>query len=125
MSEKVIDPMSLLAQVRKDVDPRDRRLFEMRLAEEYEAEKNETRWANAVERSQAKPSVPQAQLVYDHANETTGVAIDGAKFVCALPKGYGGPGCELAVIPGDRLIVIQPGKPELLIDPETGKTRRL
>ncbi|MGF6764049.1 hypothetical protein P3T24_004380 [Paraburkholderia sp. GAS33] len=125
MSEKVIDPLSLLSQVRKDADPRDRRLFEMRLAEEFEAERNEARWANAVERSQVRPAVPQAQLVYDASNDTAGVAIEGARFVCPLPKGYGGPGCELAVIDRDRLIVLQPGKPELLIDPETGKTRRL
>lgn len=120
MSEKVIDPASLLEQVRPEASARDRRLFEMRLAEEYDAEQAEQRAKDV----KVGP-VPEAQLVYNTATHTTGVAIRGAKRVCVLPKGYGGAGCELAAVEGNRFVVIQPDKPALLIDPETGTTRRL
>lgn len=122
MSEKVIDPASLLVHVRPDASARDRRLFEMRLAEEAAAEYVET---HAKDPIIGRPAIPDAQLVYDATKHTAGVAIRGARRVCPLPKGYGGPGCELAVIPGNRLVVVQPDRSPLLIDPETGSTRRL
>lgn len=123
MSEKVIDHLSLLSQVRPDADPHLKRLFEMRLAEELEEEALEQRHAERVKDVRFGP-VPEAQLVFDATNQRTGVAVRGAKFICPLPKGYGGPGCELAMVP-QGLIVIQPDKSSLLIDPTTGTTRRL
>lgn len=123
MSEKVIDPLSLLAQVRPDASASDRRLFEMRIAEEYEAERDEQKGAARTKDVRFGP-VPEAQLVYNATNHTTGVAVRGAKFICPLPKGYGGPGCELAMVP-QGLIVVQPDKSPLLINPQTGTTRRL
>ncbi len=122
MSEKVIDPASLLPLVRPDISARDRRLFEMRLADEAADQALEDRAKDPI---LGKPAVPDAQLVYNAVKHTTGVAVRGAKFICELPKGYGGPGCELALIPGNKLIVIQPDKQPLVIDPETGTTRRL
>lgn len=121
MSEKLFDPLKLLDQVRKDADPKLKRLFEMRIAEEYEDERKEQQAKDPV---LGRPSVPDAQLVFSDAGGV-GVAVRGAKRICPLPKGYGGPGCELAAIPGNRLIVIQPDKSPLLIDPEQGTTRRL
>jgi hypothetical protein len=123
MSEKVIDPMSLLAQVRPDADPHLKRLFEMRVAEEFEEEQAERRAAEKTKDVRFGP-VPDAQVVYNAVSHTTGVAVRGAKFICPLPKGYGGPGCELAMVP-QGLIVIQPDKQPLLINPENGTTRRL
>jgi hypothetical protein len=122
MSEKVIDPRKLLSQVRPEASAADRRLFEMRLAEEYAAEQAET---HAREVNLGAPPIPDAQLVFNHATQTIGVAIRGARMICPLPKGYGGPGLELAVIPGNRLVAVQSGKPPLLIDSQTGTTRRL
>lgn len=122
MSEKVIDPLRLLDEVRPDASARDRRLFELRLAEEYEGEQAE---ASARDLKAGPPPIPDAQIVYNATTHTTGVAVRGAKFICTLPKGYGGPGCELAMIPGNVLIVAQPDMPPLVIDPQTGKTRRL
>lgn len=122
MSEKIIDPLGLLSQVRKDADPKLKRLFEQRVAEECEDEQAELR---AKQPTMGQAPIPDAQLVYNASNHTAGVAVRGARFICPLPKGYGGPGCELAVIPGDRLIVVQPDKPALLIDPQTGTTQRL
>lgn len=122
MSEKLIDPDSLLKLVRPDASARDRRLFEMRLAEEAADQAREDRAKDPI---LGRPSVPDAQLVYNAVTHITGVAIRGAKFICQLPKGYGGPGCELAMIPGNKLIVIQPDKSPLMIDPQTGTTRRL
>ena len=122
MSEKLFDPLKLLDQVRKDADPKLKRLFEMRLAEEYEDEQAEQR---AKDPTLGRPAVPDAQLVFNATTNTAGVAVRGAKRICPLPKGYGGPGCELALIDGGRLIVIQPDKSPLLIDPEHGTTRRL
>ena len=122
MSEKVIDPNSLLPLVRRDVSAHDRRLFEMRLADEAADQALEDRAKDPI---LGRPAVPDAQLVYNATTHTTGVAIRGAKFICQLPKGYGGAGCELALIDRGRLIVIQPDRAPLLIDPETGTTRRL
>lgn len=122
MSEKVIDPCSLLKLVRPDADPRARRLFEMRLEEEQADEESEARQAAM---TMGAPPIPDAQLVYNASSHSTGVAIRGARFICPLPKGYGGPGCELAMIPGNKLIVVQPDKPALVIEPRTGTTRRL
>lgn len=122
MSEKVIDPLKLLSQVRPEASAKDRRLFEMRLADEYADEQAEAR---ARELNMGPPPIPDAQLVFNQATQTVGVAIRGARMICPLPKGYEGRGLELAVIPGNRLIAIHPDKPALLIDPQTGTTRRL
>jgi hypothetical protein len=123
MSEKIIDPLGLLSQVRPDADPHLKRLFEMRLAEEFEEEQAE-RAAAEKTKDVRFGAVPEAQLVYNAANHTTGVAVRGAKYICPLPRGYGGPGCELAMVP-EGLIVVQPDKSPLLIDPTNGTTRRL
>ncbi|MGH7195009.1 MAG: hypothetical protein ACREJM_15965 [Candidatus Saccharimonadales bacterium] len=122
MSEKVIDPTKLLSLVRPEASARDRRLFDMRLEEEAQSEANEAR-AKAM--TQGAPAIPDAQLVFNEATQTVGVAVRGARLICQLPKGYGGPGLELALMPGDRLIAVQPGMSPLLIDPQTGTTRRL
>lgn len=121
MSEKIIDPHSLLDLYRADVgrSRADSRLFDLRLAEEADKQAVEDRARFD------RPAVPNAQLVFDPASQTVGVAIRGARRVCPLPKGYGGPHCELAMLPHDRLVVVEPDKPTLLIDPETGTTRRL
>ena len=121
MSEKVINPHSLLDLYRSDLgrSRSDKRLFDLRLAEESDKQAVEDRARFD------RPAVPNAQLVFDVANQTVGVAIKGARRVCPLPKGYGGEHCELAILPGDRLVVVEPDKPTLLIDPETGTTRRL
>lgn len=120
MSEKVIDPLSLLSQVRRDVDPRDRRLFEMRLAEEFEAEQAEARGKFV----HFGPP-PEAQLVYDHVRGKVGVAVRGAQRVCELPSGYGGPGAELGAIHDGLFVLTQPDRSPLLINPHDGTTRRL
>lgn len=122
MSEKLFDLKDLRKLIRPEASAKDRRLFEMRQEEEHAAEEAEAR-ARAM--TLGAPAIPDAQLVYNHPTQTMGVAIRGAKFICALPKGYGGPGLELAMIPGNRLIAICPDKPALLIDPQTGTTRRL
>lgn len=121
MSEKIIDPLSLLSQVRPDADPKLKRLFEMRVAEEFEAEQAEIAAAERVKDVRFGPP-PEAKLVYSEAG--VGVAVRGARYVCRLPKGYGGPGCELAMVP-QGIIVVQPDKSPLLINPENGTTRRL
>lgn len=122
MSEKIIDPAKLLMQVRPEASARDRRLFEMRLAEEHDADRAEQRAKYA---TVGAPPIPDAQLVYNAMTHTTGVAIRGARRICPLPKGYGGPGCELAMLEGNRFVVVQPDRSPLLIDPDTGTTRRL
>jgi hypothetical protein len=94
----------------------------MRLAEEYADEQAEAR---ARGMNFGAPSIPDAQLVFNHSTQTVGVAVRGARMICPLPKGYEGGGLELAMIPGNRLIAICPGKTPLLIDPQTGTTRRL
>lgn len=122
MSEKIIDPMGLLGQVDRNADPKLKRLFEKRVEEEFEAEQAEARM-KAV--TAGAPPLPQAELVYCGASNLMGVAVKGFPFVCQLPKGYSGPGMELAAIEGDRLIVTHPNHPPLLICPQTGTTRRL
>lgn len=122
MSEKIFDLNDLRKLIRPEASARDRRLFEMRQEQEAAEQLAEDR---AKTMNFGPPPVPDAQLVFNQATQSAGVAIRGAKFICTLPKGYGGPGCELAMIPGNRLVVIQPDKAPLLIDPQTGKTRRL
>jgi|SRR5580700_4867397 hypothetical protein len=122
MSEKIIDFKDLRKLIRPDASPKLKKLFEMRLEEEAHDEAAEQK---QVALQRGAPPIPEAQLVYNHASGTMGVAVRGAKLICPLPKGYGGPGLELAVIEGERLIAIQPDKPPLLIDPQTGTTRRL
>ena len=122
MSEKLFDLKDLRKLIRPETSAKDRRLFEMRQEEEDEAER-----AEAAQRAMTlgAPPLPDAQLVYNHATSTMGVAVRGAKLICPLPKGYGGPGLELAMLPGNRLVAMQPDKQPLLIDPQTGTTRRL
>ncbi|HBO83109.1 MULTISPECIES: hypothetical protein [unclassified Cupriavidus] len=120
MSEKIFDLKDLRKLIRPDADARDRRLFEMRQEQEAAEQLAEDR---AKDVKMGPP--PDAQLVYNHPTQTMGVAIRGARRVCPLPKGYGGPGTELAMLPGNRLIVISPDKSPLEIDPQLGTTRRL
>jgi hypothetical protein len=121
MSKKIVNPLGFLEQY-KSTPMRslaERRLFEMRLEEEAEAEALENRARFD------KPAVPDAQILFDPVRQKAGVAIRGAKFICELPEGYGGPGCELAMLEGNRFVVTQLDKSPLLIDPQTGTTRRL
>jgi hypothetical protein len=122
MSEKIIDFKDLRKLIRPSVDKTDRRLIEMRLEQE---EADETRENSQKAVIDGAPPIPDAELVFCHATQSTGVAVRGAKRICPLPKGYGGRELSLALIPGDRLIAIQPGRPTLVIDPQTGTTRRL
>lgn len=121
MSQKVINPHSLLDLYRADVgrSRHEKALFDRRLDEEVERQALEDR------ATFDKPSVPNAQIVFDVSTGTAGVAVRGARRVCPLPKGYGGPGCELAMLEDTKLVVIQPDKPTLLIDTDHGTTRRL
>ena len=121
MSEKIVDPNSFLSLYKPSATRTlaERSLFERRLQEEHDQQAIEDR------ATFDRPKVPQAQLVFNDATQTMGVAVKGGKFVCMLPKGYGGPGCELALLEESKLVVVQPDKPVLLIDPSTGSTRRL
>jgi hypothetical protein len=121
MSQKIVDPHGFLRLYKSDVgrSRTERSLFERRLTEEADAQAAEDR------ATFNRPGVPDAQLVFFAASQTVGVAVRGAKFICPLPTGYGGPGCELALLEGNKLIVVQPDKSPLLIDPQTGTTRRL
>ncbi|CAJ0778852.1 hypothetical protein LMG7141_00808 [Ralstonia condita] len=122
MSEKLFDLKDLHKLIRPEVSARDRRLFDMRQEQESLEQLAEDR---AKEMTAGPPPVPDAQLVFNQATQTMGVAVRGARRVCPLPKGYSGAGTELAILPGNRLIVISPDKSPLLIDPQTGTTRRL
>jgi hypothetical protein len=121
MSEKIVDPHSFLGLYKSDIgrSRAERGLLERRLTDE--ADKQAIEDAATFDR----PSVPDAQLVFDPVSQTMGVAVRHAKFVCRLPKGYGGPGCELAMLEGNKFVVVQPDKATLLINPETGSTRPL
>jgi hypothetical protein len=122
MSEKVINVQDLRKLVRKDAPLKDRLWIEQRFEEEEAAEQAE---AKHLAVAMGAPPIPQAQLVYNHTNQTVGVAIKGAKMICPLPKGYDGKGLALAVLPGERICVTHPNHSPLLIDPISGTTRRL
>lgn len=121
MSQKIVNPAKFLDLYKSDIgrSRAEQRLFERRLEEEATSEALENRARFD------KPAVPDAQILFDPVNQKAGVAIRGAKFICELPRGYGGPGCELAMIEGNRFIVVQPDKSPLLLDPQTGTTRSL
>lgn len=121
MSEKVINPHSLLELYKTDVgrSRAEKSLFDKRLTEEADKQALEDKARFD------RPAVPNAQIVFNPVTHQAGVAVRHAKFVCMLPQGYGGPGCELALLPGNKLVVIQPDKSPLLIDPEHGTTRSL
>lgn len=121
MSQKIVDPLGYLKLYKSDVGRSlaERSLLDKRLTEEADKQALEDRARFD------KPAVPEAQLVYNPATHAMGVAVRGAKRVCQLPKGYGGPGCELAMWKENAFVVIQPDKPTLLINPETGTTREL
>lgn len=122
MSEKLIDYRGLRKLIRPDLNMQSRRLIEQRLEAEEAAEAAEAKQIALV---MGAPPIPEAQLVYDHTNGTVGVAIRGAKLICKLPKGYEGPALSLAVLPGERIVVLHPNYPVLLLEPATGTTRRL
>jgi len=122
MSEKVIDPDSLLTLVRPGAARADRRLFEERREREFNLQRIEDQ---ALDPGLYRQAVPNARLVFSEATGLVGVAVKGAARVCPLPRGYGGPGCELALLPGDRIVVIQPDQRPLEIDPRTGTTKPL
>lgn len=122
MSEKVIDFRALRKLVRPDASRADRRLIEMRFEEEEADEAAEARLKTVI---MGAPPIPDAQLVFNQSSQKMGVAIRGAKFICTLPDGYSGPGLSLAMLPGNRICAIHPEHSPLLIDPETGTTRRL
>lgn len=118
MADQPIDWLGLLSQVRKDADPRDKRLFEQRIAEEHADEQRELSG-----KSVTLGPPPEAQLVYDHARGSVGVAIRGARRVVELPKGYGGAGAELGMIDDGMFVLTQPDRSPLMINPHTGIAR--
>ena len=122
MSEKVINVRDLRKLIRPDASMADRRLIEMRFEEEEAAEQAEARQKAVI---MGAPPIPQAQLVYNHAEGKVGVAIKGAKFIVPLPKGYDGTALALALLPGERIVVTHPNQSPLLIDPSNGTSRRL
>nr|WP_198983054.1 hypothetical protein [Herbaspirillum sp. ASV7] len=122
MGEKVIDFKDLRKLIRPDASMADRRLIEMRFEEEAAAEQAEARQKAVI---MGAPPIPQAQLVYNHAEGKVGVAIKGAKFIVPLPREYNGAGLALGLLPGERIVVTHPNHSPLLIDPSTGKSRRL
>lgn len=122
MSEKIIDFKDLRKLIRPDASLKDRRLIEMRFEEEEAAEQAEARQKAMI---MGAPPLPEAQLVYNHGANTVGVAVRNGKFICQLPKGYESEGLSLAVMPGERIVAVHPNHPPLLVDPNTGKTRRL
>lgn len=72
----------------------------------------------------AKAEVEEIQVMYNRANDNYGVTRRGARFVCALPRGYVGD--KLGVVPCDgRLIITHPNLPSLMADPGTGQVRTL
>lgn len=103
------------------MDRNDVRLLDMRFEEEDALARAQAGAANLI---QGAPPIPGAQLVYSPAGPI-GVAIEGARFVCALPPNYRGPHLELALIDRGRLIVTHPELPPLLVDPQQGTTRPL
>lgn len=104
------------------MDRKDARLLDRRFEEEEAAARAEQAYAGKF--TDGAPPIPGAQLVYSHG-AGVGVAIEGAKFVCPLPKNYTGPHLELALIDRGRLIVTHPELPPLLVDPQQGTTRPL
>lgn len=55
-------------------------------------------------------------------NGCYGVAKEGGRFVCALPKGYDH---NVGILPTDgRLLITRPGMPTLVADCETGVVRQ-
>lgn len=121
MSQKIIDPHSLLGLYKSDIgrSRAEKSLFDKRLTEESDKQAIEDR------ATFDRPAMPGAQIVFDAANGRFGVAVLHARRVCPLPIGYGGPGCELAMLEDTKLVVIQPDKPTLLIDTDQGTTRSL
>lgn len=71
------------------------------------------------------PPIPKAQLVYSNEKTRWGVAVQGMRYVCDLPRCYAGPGLELAVLEGGTIIAVHPDHPPLVIDPSHGTTRPL
>ncbi|AIY40173.1 hypothetical protein LT85_1015 [Collimonas arenae] len=122
MSDKIFNLKDLEKMLRPGADPLARKLFEQRMEEEAA---EDVREAAAGGLKFGPPPVPDAQLVYSPASNKVGVAIRGAQRICELPKEYTGTGMELALIPGNRLIVTHPNHSPLLIDPQTGTTRKL
>lgn len=104
------------------MDRKDARLLDMRFEEEEAMQRIEQ--AADGKLVMGAPKIPGAQLVYSPKG-IVGVAIEGAQFVCALPKEYTGPALELALIDRGRLIVTHPDHPPLLIDPQRGTTHPL
>ncbi len=121
MSEKLIDIGKMTSMVRKNADPHLKRLFTKRMEEEAEEQLKEDAQSKMII---GAPPLPQAQLVFNQATQRMGVAVRGAKYVCTLPKEYAGPELSLAVIDGERIIALHPNHPPLLIQPETGTTRK-
>lgn len=104
------------------IDRKDARLLDRRFEEEDAAARAERAFGDKI--TVGAPPIPGAQLVYS-AQAGVGVAIEGAHFVCPLPRNYTGPHLELALIDRGRLIVTHPDLPPLLVDPEQGTTRPL
>jgi hypothetical protein len=122
MSEKIIDWQKMRSLVRKDASWADRKMIEQRFLEEEEAEAEEAKQRAMI---MGAPPCPEAQLVYNHAQGNMGVVVRGGRFVVPLPKGYEGQGLSIAVLPGERIVALHPSHPPLLIDPQSGTSRKL
>jgi hypothetical protein len=100
----------------------DTRLLDKRFEEEDQSAERNREFGERY--TMGAPDLPEAQLVYS-PNGGIGVAIKGARFVCALPKGYNARGMELAVIDGGRIVCTHPNHAPLVINPQDGSCRSL
>lgn len=98
------------------------RLLDMRQGDEDKAAKAESYFGSNF--TEGAPTTPGAQLVYSPAGPI-GVAVEGARFVCPLPKNYTGPHVALDRLSEHHYRVTCPGLPPLLIDGQNGTTRAL
>ena len=117
-----IDP-SMRELILPERDRREMQLFEKRQEQEHVATERREDFASRF--TMGAPQLPHAQVVFNAAKGVFGVAVQGAPFVCELPKGYEAQGLELALIEGDRYVATFPGKGALLIDPQRGSVRKL
>ena len=117
-----IDP-SMRGLILPERDRREMQLFENLREQEHVAQERRDDFDSRF--TMGAPQLPQAQVVFNAAKGVFGVAVQGAPFVCELPKGYQAQGLELALIEGDRYVATFPGRTALLIDAQRGTVRKL
>lgn len=116
-----IDP-AMRGLILPERDRRDLQLFENRQEQEHVATERRDDFAERF--TMGAPQLPEAQVVFNAAKGVFGVAVQGAPFVCELPKGYEAKGLELGLIDGGLYVATFPGKSALLIDPARGTVRK-